>query len=183
LGGSAGFLRIFSFDNSSGVFNVLLEDFSALIWGFPLDERCWPSLVSLSVVQTTVGLDSSIDTYVILLVFGHSLVFILRSFNVSIASGFPSLLLGDNSLNLFSGSGLLLVGVLWVLLWWLLFAFLLLFWCSGSVFWSGGWISLGKRGFTSESWKLIFDWHWGVVNESAISLNFSSDSNSVFLVF
>lgn len=45
------------------------------------------------------------------------------------------------------------------------------------------WVSLSKRGFSSESWKLVFSWHWGIMNKTTIGLNSSSSSNSVFLVF
>jgi hypothetical protein len=89
-------------------------------------------------------------------------------------------LIGNSFFDGFSGSGFLFIGVFWILFWWTLcgswFAlFLLLDWSC--------WVGLGKGGLTGEAWKLIFDWHWGVVNESAISLNFSSNSNSVFIVF
>jgi len=82
---------------------MLLEDFSALIWGFPLHEAgCWPSLVSLSMVEATVGLDSSVDSYVVLLVFALVPVFGLGAFDVFIASGFVGLLIGNSLFNFFS---------------------------------------------------------------------------------
>jgi len=184
LSGSLGFDSIFSFDNRSGFFNVLLEDLSALIWGFFfLQKRLWPSLVSLSVVKTTVGLNSSVDTDVILLVFTLVPVFLLGIFDIFIASGFPGLLVGDGFFDNFAGGGFLFIGIFWVLFWWCLLGFFFLFcWL---------WVSLGKRGnsfshmrvLSGVALELVFDWHWGVVNESSISHDFSSNSDSVLLVF
>jgi hypothetical protein len=204
LSGSSVLLRVFSFDNIGSLFDVIFEDLSALIWGFSLHKAgCWPSLISLSVVDTTVSLNSSVNTYVVLLVFGLVPVFFLSSGYVFIACGFPLLLISNNFFNFLSGSGFLFIGVLWVLFWWFLFAFFfLLNWSGwlGSSSWLGGlgwssssnwlssssffhWLSLGKRCLTGEACELVFDWHWGVVNESAISLNFSGSSNSVLLIF
>jgi len=87
LSGSGVLLRVFSFNNSCGLFDVSFEDLSALIWGFPLQKGgCWPSLVTLSVVETTVSLNSSVDTDVILLVFGLIPEFFLGSGDIFIAS-------------------------------------------------------------------------------------------------
>jgi hypothetical protein len=39
------------------------------------------------------------------------------------------------------------------------------------------------RVLSGVAFELVFDWHWGVVNESSISLNSSGNSDSVLLVF
>jgi hypothetical protein len=128
------------------------------------------------VVKTTVGLNSSVDTDVIFLVFALVPVFFLGSVDIFIASCFKGLLVGDSFFNGFSGGGFLFIGIFWILFWWCLLCFFFLF------NWSC-WVGLGKGGLTGEAWKVILNWHWAIVNESSISLNISSYSNSVFLVF
>ena len=113
--------------------------------------------------ETSRFLNPSSNSYFILFIFSLLMIFSLSSSNISVACCFPNSLDTDSFKNTFKVFFLLLVWLRWSI--WYNFIF-----------------SLGKRLFTLTKKMIFFGERW-IVNESSVSLNFSSYSNSVLLVF